>query len=56
MLVPLQIVNINCIYTIMYMPGGVHILQSNWLLSVDYNKGLRSDRRCDLGIEDQSQI
>ena len=38
------------------MPEGVNIWHSNWLLCVDYNKGLRSDHRCDLGIEDQSQI
>ena len=56
MLVPLQIVNRNYIDTIVYMPEGVHICHSNWLLSVDYNKGLRSDHRCDLGIEDQSQV
>ena len=55
-LVLLQIVNRNYIYTIVYMPEGVYIWHSNWLLSVDYNKGLRFDRRCDLGIEDQSQI
>ena len=42
-------------YTVLYMPEGVHIWHSYWLLSVDYNKGLRSDHRCDLGIEDQSQ-
>ena len=53
---PLQIVNRNYIYTILYMPEGVHIWHNNWLLSVDYNKCLRSDHRCDLGIEDQSQI
>ena len=52
----LQIVNRNYIYTILYMPEGVHSWHSNWLLSVDYDKGLRSDHRCDLGIEDQSQI
>ena len=56
MLVRLQIVNRNYIYTILYMPEGVHIWHSNWLLSVDYNEGLRSDHRCDLGIEGQSQI
>ena len=56
MLVPLQIVNRNYIYTILYMPEGFHIKHSNWLLSVDYNKGLKSDHRCDLGIEDQSQM
>ena len=56
MLVPLQIVNRNYIYAILYMPEGVHIWHSNWLLSVDYNKGLRSDHRQDLEIEDQSQI
>ena len=55
-LVPLQIVNRNYIYTILYMPEAVHIWHSNWLFIVDYNKGLRSDHRCDLGIEDQSQI
>ena len=38
------------------MPEGVHIWHSNWLFIVDYNKGLRSDHRCDLVIEDQSQI
>ena len=38
------------------MPDGVHIWHSNWLFIVDYNKGLRSDHHCDLGIEDQSQI
>ena len=54
-LVPLQIVNRNYIYTILYMPK-VFTYNSNWLLSVDYNKGLRSDHRCDLGIEGQSQI
>ena len=47
-LVPFQIVNRNYIYTIVYMPEGVHIWHSNWLLSVDH--------RCDLGIEAQSQI
>ena len=52
----LQIVNRNYIYTILYMPEGVHIWHSNLLLSIDYNIGLRSDHRCDLGIEDQSQI
>ena len=36
--------------------GTKNIWHSNWLLSVDYNKGLRSDHQCDLGIEDQSQI
>ena len=56
MLVPLQNVNRNYIYTILYMPEGVHIWHSNWLLSVDYNKGLRSDHRCYVGIEDQDQI
>ena len=56
MLVPLQIVDRNYIYTILYMSEGVHIWHSNWLLSVYYNKGLRSDHRCDLEIEDQSQI
>ena len=55
-LVPLQIVNRNYIYTLLYMPEGVHIWHSNWLLSVDYNKGLRSDHRCGFGIEDQSPI
>ena len=55
-LMPLQIVNRNYIYTILYMPEGVHIWHSNWLLSVDYNKVLRSDHRCDLGIEDLSPI
>ena len=55
-LVPLHIVNRNYIYTILYKPEGVHIWHSNWLLSVDYNKGLRIDHRCDLGIENQSQI
>ena len=55
-LVPLQIVNRTYIYTILYMPEGVHICHSNWLFIVDYKKGLRSDHRCDLGIEDQSQI
>ena len=38
------------------MPEGVHIWHSNWQLSEDYNKSLRSDHRCDLGIEDQSQM
>ena len=55
-LMSLQIVNINYIYTILYMPEGVHIWYSDWLLIVGFNKGLRSDHRCDLGIEDQSQI
>ena len=55
-LVPLHIVNRNYINKIFYMPEGVHIWHSNWLLSVDYNNGLRSDHRCDLGIEDKSQI
>ena len=55
-LVPLKIANRNYIYTILYMPEGVHIWHCNWLLSVDYNEGLRSDHRCDLGIEGQSQI
>ena len=55
-LVPRQIVNRNYIYTILHMPEGVHIWHSNWLFIVDYNKGLRSDHRCDLVIEDQSQI
>ena len=44
-LVPLQIVKRNYIYTILYMPEGIHIWHSNWLLSVDYNKGLSSDHR-----------
>ena len=52
----LQIVNRNYIYTLLHMLEGVHIWHSNWLLSIDYNKGLRSDHRCDLGINDQSQI
>ena len=56
MFVPLQIVNRNYIYTILYMPEDVHICHSNWLLIVDYNKGLRSVHLCDLEIEDQSQI
>ena len=56
MLVSLQIVNRNYIYTILYMPEGVHIWHSNWLFIEEYNKGLRSDYRCDFGIEDQSQI
>ena len=55
-LVPLQIVNKKYIYTVLYMPEGVHIWHSNWLLCVDYYKGFSSDHRCDLGIEDQSQI
>ena len=38
------------------MHEGVHIWHSYWLLIVDYYKGLRSDHRCDPGIEDQSQI
>ena len=38
------------------MSDGVHIWHSNWLFIVDYNKNLRSDHRCYLGIEDQSQI
>ena len=54
--VSLQIVNRNYIYTILYMPKVVHIWHSNWLLSEDYNEVLRSDHRCDLGIESQSQI
>ena len=52
---PLQIVNRNYIYTILYMHEGVHIYHSNWLLIVDYNEALRSDHQCDLGIEGQSQ-
>ena len=55
-LVPFLIVNRNYIYTILYMPEGVYIWHSNWLFIVDYNKGLRSDHRCDLGIEDQSLL
>ena len=55
-LVPLQIVNRNYIYTILYMPESVHIWHSKWLFIEDYNKGIRSDHRCDLGIEDPSQI
>ena len=39
-----------------YLPGGVHIWHNNWLLCVDYNKGLRSDNRCDVEVEGQSQI
>ena len=56
--VPLQIVNRNYFYTIvyMYLPKGVHIWHNNWLLCVNYNKGLRSDFRCDLRVEVQSQI
>ena len=38
------------------MLEGVHIWHSKWLLSVHYNKCLISDHRCDLGIEDLSQI
>ena len=38
------------------MPEGVRIWHINWPLSENFNKGLRSDHRCDLGIKDQSQI
>ena len=38
------------------MPEGVHSWHGNWILSEDNNIGLRSDHRCDLGIEDQSKI
>ena len=55
-LVPPQIVNINNIYTILYLPEGVHIWYNNWLLCVTYNIGLRSDHRFDLGLEVQGQI
>ena len=42
-LVPLQINNINYIYTIMYMPVGVHSWHNYWLLCVNYNTSLRFD-------------
>ena len=51
MLVLLQIVDRNYIYLILYLPEGVHIWQNNWLLCVDYNKGLRFYHGCDLGVK-----
>ena len=53
---PRQIVNRNYIYTKLYLPEGIHIWHNNWLLCVDYNKGLRPKHRCDLGVKGQSQI
>ena len=54
--IPLQIVNRNYIYTILYLPEDVHTWRNNQSLCVYYNKGIRSDHRCDLGIEGQTQI
>ena len=55
-LVPLQIVNRNYIYTILYLPEGIHIWHNNWLLCVNYNIDLSSDHRFDLGVEVRGQI
>ena len=55
-LVPLQIVNKKYKYTILYLREGVHIWHNTWLLCVNYNIGLRSDHRFDLGVEVQGQI
>ena len=55
-LMPHQIVDINYIYTILYLPEGVHIWHNNWLVCVSYNTGLRSDHRFDLEVEVQGQI
>ena len=55
-LVPLKIVNRNYIYTILYLPEGVHIWHNNCPLCVNCNIGLKSDHRFDLGDEVQGQI
>ena len=56
MLVSLEIVNRNSIYTILYLTEGVHIWNNNWLLRVTYNIRLRSDHRFDLRAEVHGQI
>ena len=55
-LVTLQIVNRNYIYTLLYLPEGAYIWHNNLLLFVNCNIGLRSDQQFDLGGEVQGQI
>ena len=55
-LVPLQSVNRNHFYTILYWPEVVHIWHNNWLLCVNSNICLRSDHRWYLWVLVQGNL